>query len=163
MRKYMFGFLIGLLSTSVVVWAYVNTDVIFLGYGGGIYSRIWNDTSGRTGIQSMVNSGATGFDIWRTSGVAPTADALSEVTVHRFNEWQDAGVMERFSMSAMAVPYGTAAYRFGVEAGTGGQLRDIIFCFENTGGPAGGATCPFMITQAGAFASGDGGATWHQL
>lgn len=154
--------LVGLLVCAAA-YAYVNTDIIFLGFNGGTYSRIWNDQSGRTGMQSLVNNGATGFDLWRTSGAAPALDALSEITVHRTNEWQDGGKMERFSMSAMATPYGNAAYRFGVEAGSGGQYREIIYCFENTGGPAGGATCPLRIAIDGVYISRDGGATWVKL
>jgi hypothetical protein len=152
-----------LLLSACATWAYINTDIVYMGFSGKTYSRIWNDQSGRTGLQSLVANGATGLDLWRTSSTTPALDALSELTVHRTNEWQDGGRMERFSMSAMATPYGDAAYRFGVEAAGGGQLRGIIFCFEATGGPAGGATCPLKITPQGVFASSNGGAEWHQL
>lgn len=155
-------YLISLFGFLAIANAAVTADIIWLGYGGQNYSKIWTDFSGRIGMQSLVNNSSTAIDLWRTAGTKPALDSLSEITIHRTAEWLDGGKMERFSMSAMATPDGGAAYRFGVERGDGGDYHDIIFCFENTS--AGKATCPFKITRLyGPMASDDGGVTWRKL
>jgi hypothetical protein len=151
--------------SSAVTAATIMEARIYWGYNGQVYTEQWTDYSGRMGIQSQVAHGASGLDLWPTSGGYPSLDALSELTIHRTAEWQDSGKMERFSISAMAAPYGDTAYRFGVERGDGGQYWGVVFCFENTS--PGVATCPLKITPEGVFVNknipNSGTDNWKQI
>lgn len=114
---------------------------------GATRAQEWSVDDGRVSQQNQVEGNSTAIDLWPAPGVHPTYDSLAEITLHR-TRWDEPG-MERFNISAMATLDG-AAYRFGVEASDGGQIRDIVFCFESDGN-GGQGICPFRITPHGVY------------
>ncbi len=146
------------LFVSCFAWSTSIQDIIMWGYSGSNYAREWVDSTGRLGVQSLVNLSSSALTLWPTSGTKPTTDSISEVTLYR-TLWSDA-TMERFNISAMATANG-AAYRFGVERGNGGQFRDMIFCFEDF--TPGVANCQLKVKSDGVYVTDDMGATWRKL
>lgn len=123
-----------------------STITSFL-YAGVAKAMEWAAEDGRVSQQNQVEGNSTALDLWPAPGKPPTIDSLAEITLHRTG-WNDPA-MERFNISAMATLDG-AAYRFGVEASDGGQIRNIVFCFESDG-KGGQGICPFRITPHGVY------------
>lgn len=160
MKKYILGFIGGLLAVSTLAYAAMTTDILTLGFGGVDRARMWVSTNGRIGFQSHINSDSTALDLWPTTGTKPTHHSIGEITIQR-KMWGGSG-LERFNISAMPDPgYFNGAYRFGVEREGSGIHRDIIFCFEDV--TPGVAVCPMKVTMGGVYVSDDSGSTWRRL